>query len=641
MPPAGRGAWPGDSGNACPTVRAVRDEVKRRGRYNDPNPDPYREVQIRMPLSHFHPTVARWFAERIGTPSAPQVEGWPKIRSGSHTLIAAPTGTGKTLAAFLWAIDGLLRQGDDLPTETQVLYISPLKALGNDVQKNLQGPLDDLNALDPTLAKIRVLVRTGDTPSHERASMGKRPPHILVTTPESLYILLTSAGGRAMLRTVRTVIVDEIHAVAGNKRGAHLSLSLERLEALVDGPLQRIGLSATQKPVEEIALLLTGTGRDCSVVDIGHRRDLDLTLELPESPLATVCSHETWEEIVTRMASLIQEHRTTLVFVNTRKLAERMAARLTTVLGEDQVTSHHGSLARERRLEAERRLKSGSLRALVATASLELGIDIGEVDLVIQVGVPFSISVLLQRVGRSGHALARTPKGRIFPLTQDELVTATALLDSVRRGDLDRIVSPGAPLDILAQQIVAACVPETWEESTLYDTFRRAWLYRDLSREEFDDVVRLHTQGRSALLHRDGVHGRLRGTRRASITAITSGGAIPDTGQYRVVLEPEGTQVGSLDEAFAVEANGGDVFQLGNTSWRIRRVEPGLVRVADAQGAPPTIPFWLGEAPSRTRELSEAVGRVRERGEDRSWLTAEAGLSEAAALELSEFVAEG
>jgi len=594
-----------------------------------------------MPLQQFHPTVRRWFTERIGTPSAPQIEGWPKIRAGGNALIAAPTGTGKTLAAFLWAIDGLLRQGDALADATQVLYVSPLKALGNDVQKNLQGPLAELVELDPGLARIRVLVRTGDTPARERASMGKRPPHILVTTPESLYILLTSAGGRAMLRTVRTVIVDEIHAVAGNKRGAHLALSLERLEALVDRPLQRIGLSATQKPIAEIANLLAGTGRECATVDIGHRRDLDLAIEIPESPLATVCSHETWEEVIARMAALIREHRTTLVFVNTRKLAERIAARLTTVLGEEQVTSHHGSLARERRLDAERRLKEGSLKALVATASLELGIDIGDVDLVIQVGVPFSISVLLQRVGRSGHALSRVPKGRVFPLTQDELVTAAALLDSVRRGDLDRTLSPGRPLDILAQQIVAACVPETWEEERLFATVTRAWPYRGLPREEFDDVVRLHTQGRSALLHRDGVHGRLRGTRRASITALTSGGAIPDTGQYRVVLEPEGTQVGSLDEDFAVEANGGDVFQLGNTSWRILRVEPGLVRVADAQGAPPTIPFWLGEAPSRTRELSEAVGRVRERGEDRSWLTGEVGLSEAAALELSEFVAEG
>ena len=594
-----------------------------------------------MPLQHFHPTVRRWFTERIGTPSAPQIEGWPKIRGGTHTLIAAPTGTGKTLAAFLWAIDGLLREGESLADTTQVLYVSPLKALGNDVQKNLQGPLAELAELDPTLSRIRVLVRTGDTTSGQRASMTKQPPHILVTTPESLYILLTSAGGRAMLRTVRTVIVDEIHAVAGNKRGAHLALSLERLESLVEGPLQRIGLSATQKPVSEIAHLLAGEGRGCSIVDVGHRRDLDLAVELPESPLATVCSHETWEEIIGKMAGLIREHRTTLVFVNTRKLAERIAARLTTVMGEDRVTSHHGSLARERRLEAERRLKEGSLKALVATASLELGIDIGDVDLVIQVGVPYSISVLLQRVGRSGHALSRVPKGRIFPLTQDELVTAAALLDSVRRGDLDRTLSPGAPLDILAQQIVAACVPETWEEGRLYETLKRAWPYRALAREEFDDVVRLHTEGRLALLHRDGVHGRLRGTRRASITALTSGGAIADTGQYRVVIEPEGTLVGSLDEDFAVEANGGDIFQLGNASWRILRVEPGVVRVADAQGAPPTIPFWLGEAPSRTRELSEAVGRVRERGTDSAWLTEEVGLSQASALQLSEFVEEG
>ncbi|MDX1389453.1 MAG: DEAD/DEAH box helicase, partial [Acidobacteriota bacterium] len=375
-----------------------------------------------MPLQSFHPTVGAWFRERIGTPSPPQIEGWPEIRTGRHTLIAAPTGTGKTLAAFLWAIDGLLRTGNDLRDETQVLYVSPLKALGNDIQKNLQQPLAELEEREPTFPEVRVLVRTGDTPASARTAMGKRPPHILVTTPESLYILLTSRGGREMLRSVRTLILDEIHAIAGDKRGSHLALSIERLEELTAGPLQRIGLSATQKPIDDVARLLVGVGRECSTVDVGHRRELDLAVEVPESALETVCSHETWEEIIARMAELIREHRTTLVFVNTRKLAERVAARLSDVLGDDVVTSHHGSLARERRLEAERRLKAGELRALVATASLELGIDVGDVDLVIQAGVTPSIATLLQRVGRSGHALARTPKGRIFPLTPDELV---------------------------------------------------------------------------------------------------------------------------------------------------------------------------------------------------------------------------
>src|SRR6266545_468896 len=489
-----------------------------------------------MPLSPFHPVVQRWFTARIGTPSPPQVEGWPRIRSGRHTLISAPTGTGKTFAAFLWAIDELFRQGKSLPDQTRVLYVSPLKALANDVRKNLERPLAELSRLDPGFPEVRVLVRSGDTPAGARTAMRKRPPHILVTTPESLYILLTSDSGRAMLRTVRTVILDEIHAVAGDKRGAHLALSVERLEALVQGPLQRIGLSATQKPIADVARLLAGADRECEQVDIGHRRDLDLGIELPESPLAPVCSHETWDEIVKRMAELIRQHRTTLVFVNTRKLAERIAARLTEALGEGQVTSHHGSLARERRLAAEERLKQGKLAALVATASLELGIDIGEVDLVFQVGVTPTIAMLLQRVGRSGHGLDRTPRGIIFPLTRDDLVCAVALVDAVKRGELDRTPQPAMPLDVLAQKIVAACAPETWEEERLLATLRRAWPYRDLPREDFDAVVALHTGGRSALLHRDGVHGRLRATRRARIVALTSGGTIPDTGQYRVLL---------------------------------------------------------------------------------------------------------
>jgi ATP-dependent Lhr-like helicase len=594
-----------------------------------------------MPLTPFHPVVRRWFAERLGRPTPPQAEGWPRIRSGRHTLIAAPTGSGKTLAAFLWAVDGLLRQGPALADETQVLYVSPLKALGNDIQKNLTGPLQELAELDPSFPDVRVLVRTGDTSQSERAAMRRTPPHILVTTPESLYILLTSDGGREMLRTVRTVIVDEIHAVAGDKRGAHLALSLERLAALVPDGLQRIGLSATQKPIRDVGNLLVGPERDCELVDVGHLRELDLAIEIPDSPLETVCSHETWEEIAARMAELIRAHRTTLVFVNTRKLAERVAARLSDTLGEEQVTSHHGSLSRERRLEAERRLKDGELRALVATASLELGIDVGDVDLVIQAGITPSIAVLLQRVGRSGHALSRTPKGRLFPLTQDELVCGAALLDAVSRGELDRTPQPPRPLDILAQQIVAACVSETWDEAALFDTFRKSWPYRDLAREDFDAVVALHTDGRYALLHRDGVHGRLRATRRARLTALTAGGAIPDNGEYRVVLEPEGTRVGSVDEDFAVEASAGDVFQLGNASWAILKVESGVVRVADAGGAPPTLPFWFGEAPARTRELSAAIARVRTRGRDAGWLTGEVGLAPEAATQLVEYLEEG
>ena len=594
-----------------------------------------------MSLSHFHPVVQRWFRERVGEPSPPQVEGWPRIRSGQHTLISAPTGTGKTLAAFLWAIDELLRRGASLADETQVLYVSPLKALGNDVQKNLERPLAELERLDPDFPEVRVLVRTGDTKASARTAMSRRPPHILVTTPESLYIMLTSDAGRAMLRTVRTLILDEIHAIAGDKRGAHLALSVERLEALVEGRLQRIGLSATQKPIEDVAHLLTGVERPCECVDIGHRRDLDLAIEVPESPLATVCSHETWDEIIRRMAELIGQHKTTLVFVNTRKLAERVAARLTTALGEGQVTSHHGSLARERRLDAEERLKQGQLRALVATASLELGIDVGDVDLVLQAGITPSIAMLLQRVGRSGHGIGRTPKGRVFPLTQEDLVCATALLDAVRRGELDRTPQPSRPLDVLAQQIVAACVPETWDEERLYATFRRAWPYRDLPRADFDAVVALHTGGRAALLHRDGVNGRLRATRRARITALTSGGAIPDTGQYRVVLEPEETVIGALDEDFAIESNVGDIFQLGNASWRILKVETGTVRVADARGAPPTVPFWFGEAPARTRELSAALARVRTLGRDPEWAVRELGVARGAAVQLAEFLLEG
>ncbi len=618
-----------------------------------------------MPLSGFHPAVAGWFESRFREPTEPQRRAWPVIQEGRDALIAAPTGSGKTFAAFLAAIDSLLRQGLDgtLRDETQVVYVSPLKALSNDVQKNLSEPLAEIRA---ELARrclpdveIRTLVRTGDTPAPARQAMVKRPPHILVTTPESLFLILTSERARDMLRTVRTVIVDEIHAVARDKRGSHLALSLERLEHLAGRRLQRIGLSATQKPIEEIAAFLTSTRHptpDTSIIDAGHARELDLAIEIPSSPLEAVMAAEVWDELYDRMAQLISEHRTTLVFVNTRRLAERVTMHLSERVGAEHVTSHHGSLSKEKRLDAETRLKEGKLRALVATASLELGIDIGTVDLVCQIGSTRSIATLLQRVGRSGHHLAAVPKGRLFPLSRDELIECAALVRAARERQLDRLIIPRHPLDILAQQVVAAVACEEWDDGALYELVRGAHPYRDLERRDFDDVVQMLAEGfttrrgrRAAYVHYDGVNHRLRGRRGARLAAITSGGAIPDIGDYRVLLEPTDTFVGTLNEDFAIESMPGDIFQLGNTSYLIRKIESGQVRVVDAQGQPPSIPFWLGEAPSRTAELSQEVSRLRQDIADRlgepagegavAWLVSEVGLADAAARQIVEYLA--
>lgn len=593
------------------------------------------------PLAAFHPTIAGWFADALGPPTSAQARAWPAIRRGENVLLAAPTGSGKTLAAFLHSLDELAREGDALADGTRVLYVSPLRALSNDIEKNLSGPLAELRARDATFPDIRVAVRTGDTPQKERARMARTPPHVLVTTPESLYILATSEGGRRLLSTVRTAIVDEVHAVIGSKRGAHLALTLERVEAIAGRPLQRVGLSATQKPLSDVADFLVGPGRPCTLVDEGHRRRMDLSVRLPGSPLTATLSHESWGEIHESIAGLVREHRSTIVFVNTRKVAERTARELARILGPERVTSHHSSLSKERRLDAEDRLKRGELDCLVATASLELGIDIGDIGLAVQVGTTRAISTLLQRVGRSGHGVGRVPKGVIFPASPDELTEAAALLLSVRRGELDRTPQPTAPLDVLAQHCVAACVPEVWQADDLFALVRRAWPYRDLPRDRFDAVLDMHSGARDSLLHFDHASGEVRATRRARIVAVTSGGAIPDKADYKVVAEPDGLVVGTVDEDFAIESSGGDVFQLGNMSWRILRAESGTLRVMDAEGAPPTLPFWFGEAPARTPELCAAMGEVRERGADsEAWLREECGLDDVAAEVLHEQLAD-
>ena len=652
-------------------------------------------------LAWAHPLVQEWFTARFSTPTEPQEQGWPHILAGHTTLISAPTGSGKTLAAFLACIDRLVCKAlaGELRDRTEVLYISPLKALGNDIQKNLEVPLGEILQMAGDrgllMPEIRTAVRTGDTLMKDRRLMLKRPPHILVTTPESFYILLTAEKSRAILRDVETVIVDEIHAVADDKRGVHLALSLERLEALTERRPARIGLSATQKPIEEVAHFLAGASDpqnprpDPVIVNVGHKRTLDLGVEVPSSELGPVASNEMWDEIYERIVQLVNAHRSTLVFVNTRRLAERIAHQLGERLGEENVAAHHGSLARKLRLEAERKLKEGQVKVLVATASLELGIDVGTVDLVCHISSPRSIAVALQRVGRSGHWRGAVPKGRFFVTTRDDLAECAVLVRAIRRGELDRLIFPEASLDVLAQQIVACCAAsgsaatannsgdesavvsnDGWDEDDLFALVKRAYPYRNLSRETFDAVLAMLSEGIAsqrgrygAYLHHDRINRKLRARRGARLAAITSGGAIPDNALFTVVAEPDGGVVGTVDEDFAVESMAGDVMLLGNTSWRIRRVEAKTSRmlVEDAHGTPPSVPFWRGEAPARTSELSLQLGELRKEISDRlpgvvpvegwrnltvvadtvSWLREECGLDLSGAEQLIQYTLEG
>jgi ATP-dependent Lhr-like helicase len=641
--------------------------------------------------------VQEWFTARFSTPTEPQEQGWPHILAGHTTLISAPTGSGKTLAAFLACINRLVCKAlaGELHDRTEVLYVSPLKALGNDIQKNLEIPLGEILQMAGDrgllMPEIRTAVRTGDTLMKDRRLMLRRPPHILVTTPESLYILLTAEKSRAILRDVETVIVDEIHAVADDKRGVHLSLSLERLEALTHRPPARIGLSATQKPIEEVAHFLAGTPDPKNprpnpvIVNVGHKRKLDLGVEVPSSELGPVASNEMWDEIYERIVQLVNAHRSTLVFVNTRRLAERISHQLGERLGEENVAAHHGSLSRKLRLEAERKLKEGQVKVLVATASLELGIDVGTVDLVCHISSPRSIAVALQRVGRSGHWRGAVPKGRFFVTTRDDLAECAVLVRAIRLGELDRLIFPEASLDILAQQIVACCAAsgsaatanksgdqnnDGWDEDALFALVKRAYPYRNLKRETFDEVLVMLSEGIAsqrgrygAYLHHDRINHRLRARRGARLAAITSGGAIPDNALFTVVAEPDGGVVGTVDEDFAVESMAGEVMLLGNTSWRIRRIEGKSSRiiVEDAHGAPPGIPFWRGEAPARTAELSQQLGDLRKEISDRlpavvpiegwrnlpivtaavTWLQEECGLDHSGAEQLIQYTIEG
>ncbi|HXN12770.1 MAG TPA: crosslink repair DNA glycosylase YcaQ family protein [Candidatus Acidoferrales bacterium] len=633
-------------------------------------------------LDDFHPAVRAWFERRFDAPSRAQELGWPVIGaaidpSGFDVLLCAPTGSGKTLAAFMWAINGLVIDAarDALRDEVSVLYVSPLKALANDIRLNLEEPLHGVrdtgaeSSLD--LSRIRAGLRTGDTSASERTAMLRRPPHILVTTPESLFILLTSPKFREKLAGVRHVIVDELHALAGNKRGAHLALTLERLERFVtsrgNARPNRIGLSATLNPIEKLAGFLAGyevtrdgarSPRPIKIVRADDRvREMDLQVIAPGPELGPLATHPHWEAMYDEVARLIGEHRTTLVFTLSRRHAERVALNLQKRLGTDAVMAHHGSLARSERLIAEQRLKRGELKAIVATASLELGIDVGAVELVCQLDTPKSISAAIQRIGRSGHSLGATPKGRFFALTTDDLLECGAAVRAIRRGHLDEVEIPMGCVDIAAQQIVAIAAEEDEiSEADLLRVLRSAYNFGDLDAAKLRHLLEQlaaelpeRVMGAAPKIFFDRVNARVRPRRSARLSAITSGGTIPEAGNYDVVIESEGRKVGDVEEDFAQESSRGDVFSLGSMPWQIQRSSRGRLMVEPAPGMAPTLPFWLTEAGGRSPAMSAEISDLRheiwnrlERNESaEEWLMDECAMSERAATQAADYVRRG